>query len=161
MTIRAVLFDVGGPIDTEVIHEALVETDVLRALRDVGVTPTGAEFEAANRWAIESFAPDAYSAILWKLAGNERLARTAYELFAVHVRDVKSSLLRPDKELKGFAKLQLAAGESRLVTIELGPNAFEAWDPRAHEWVAEPGAFEILVGLSSDRLAAISVELTA
>lgn len=67
----------------------------------------------------------------------------------VYVRDLKSSLLRPEKELKGFAKVVLAAGEARVVQIELAPRSFEAWDPRLPRWVAEPGEFEVLIGTSS------------
>jgi beta-glucosidase len=67
----------------------------------------------------------------------------------VYVRDVASTLLRPEKELKGFAKVRLAPGESREVAVDLDARAFEAWDPRVHGWVAEPGEFEVLVGTSS------------
>ncbi len=72
-------------------------------------------------------------------------ARAGSEVVQVYVRDVKSSLLRPDKELKGFAKVRLAPGESQRVTIGLEPRAFEAWDPGRHDWVAEAGDFEIIV----------------
>lgn len=66
----------------------------------------------------------------------------------VYVHDVASSLLRPDRELKGFAKVALGPGEKRDVRITLPARAFAAWDPRVHDWVAEPGEFAILVGVS-------------
>jgi beta-glucosidase len=66
----------------------------------------------------------------------------------VYVHDLASTLLRPDRELKGFAKVALEPGESRDVRILLPPGAFAAWDPCVHDWVAEPGEFAILVGAS-------------
>jgi beta-glucosidase len=76
-------------------------------------------------------------------------SRTGSEVVQVYVRDLTSTLLRPDKELKGFAKVTLAARERGSVTIDLPPHAFEAWDPRVHGWVAEPGDFEITVARSA------------
>ncbi|HXU22668.1 MAG TPA: fibronectin type III-like domain-contianing protein, partial [Tepidiformaceae bacterium] len=60
-----------------------------------------------------------------------------------------STLLRPEKELKGFAKVVLDPGEERTVEITLSPRSFAAWDPERHDWFTEPGEFEILVGASS------------
>lgn len=82
MTFRAVLFDVGGPIDTEVLHEALVDAHLVRALLTVGVNASEAAFEAANTWAVQSFAPFTYTAIIWKLCrGDSSRAREAQRLF--------------------------------------------------------------------------------
>jgi beta-glucosidase len=81
-------------------------------------------------------------------------SRTGSEVAQVYVSDIESSLVRPEKELKGFAKVFLAPGETRDVAIELGPRAFGAWDVRVHDWVAEPGGFEILVGASSSDIRA-------
>jgi beta-glucosidase len=67
----------------------------------------------------------------------------------VYVRDVKCSLMQPEKALRGFAKVRLKPGDSRTVALELPPRSFEVWDPRLHRWVAEPGEFEILIGQSS------------
>jgi beta-glucosidase len=65
------------------------------------------------------------------------------------VRDVASRLPRPPKELKGFARVALEPGQSGEARIELGPSAFEYYDPDQHRWVLEPGEFEILVGTSA------------
>ena len=75
--------------------------------------------------------------------------RRGSEVVQVYVRDVQSTLLRPEKELKGFAKVVLEAGETRTVQINLPPRSFAAWDPDRHDWLIEPGEFEILVGASS------------
>jgi len=68
---RAVLFDVGGPIDTEVRFEQLVDRDIRAAFAAEGVAPSDATYAAANAHAIATFAPDAYSAITWTLAGGD------------------------------------------------------------------------------------------
>jgi len=82
MTIRAVLFDVGGPIDTEVLHEALPDGQIVRPLLAVGVTATEEAFEAASAWAVNSYAPFSYQAIIWKLCrGDAARASEAQRLF--------------------------------------------------------------------------------
>jgi beta-glucosidase len=72
--------------------------------------------------------------------------RAGSEIAQVYVRDCASSLSRPLKELKGFARTDIAAGKSKAVKFVLGPEAFAFYDPQAHAWTIEPGEFEILVG---------------
>lgn len=81
------------------------------------------------------------------------------EIVQVYVRDVASSLPRPPKELKGFAKVVLNPGERQTVALTLDERAFAFYDPDRHAWVVEPGEFEILIGASSRdiRLAAAAV----
>jgi beta-glucosidase len=71
------------------------------------------------------------------------------EVVQVYVSDKESSLPRPVKELKAFEKVFLKKGESKTVELELDPSAFSFYDPEVHDWVTEPGEFEILVGSSS------------
>jgi beta-glucosidase len=71
------------------------------------------------------------------------------EVVQLYVSDLKSSLPRPPKELKGFAKVALAPGESETVAFSLDERALAFYDPHKHAWVAEPGEFELLVGSSS------------
>jgi beta-glucosidase len=78
-------------------------------------------------------------------------ARAGAEVVQVYVRDVQSTLLRPDKELKGFAKVRIEPGETKRVEVVLPPRAFEAWDPRVHGWAAENGDFEIVLARSAAR----------
>lgn len=68
---RAVLFDVGGPIDTEIRYEAAIDADIRAALTAHGVAPDDAAWRAAERQAIECFAPNAYQAIIWTLTGGD------------------------------------------------------------------------------------------
>jgi len=71
------------------------------------------------------------------------------EIVQVYVRDPESRLLCPPKELTGFAKVALAPGETKTVSITLEPRAFAHYHPGHACWVTESGAFEILVGASS------------
>jgi beta-glucosidase len=53
------------------------------------------------------------------------------------------------KELKGFAKVELAPMQSRQVRIDLDARAFAFYDPEKRDWVAEPGAYDLLIGGSA------------
>ena len=57
--------------------------------------------------------------------------------------------MRPEKELKAFAKVALQPGETRTVSLPLTREAFAYYDDARRAWVAEAGEFEILVGASS------------
>jgi beta-glucosidase len=70
----------------------------------------------------------------------------------VYVSDLKSSVARPPKELKGFTKVTLQPGESRTVTIPLDARALAYYDVTRKKWRAEAGAFGILVGSSSAKV---------
>jgi beta-glucosidase len=65
------------------------------------------------------------------------------------VHQAAPSLPRPEKELKGFAKVMLKPGESQSVSIALNRSALEYYDPAKQGWVAEKGGFTLEVGSSS------------
>jgi beta-glucosidase len=75
--------------------------------------------------------------------------RAGKEIAQVYVRDIESTHFRPDKELKGFEKIELQPGEEIQVNLALDPRAFAYYDAGSQGWVVEPGAFEILIGASS------------
>jgi len=75
--------------------------------------------------------------------------RAGQEVVQLYVRDLESSLVRPDKELKAFAKVALEPSETRTVAFNLGRDELSFYDPARRQWVVEPGEFEILVGSSS------------
>ncbi|GAA4782806.1 beta-glucosidase family protein [Microbacterium gilvum] len=79
-------------------------------------------------------------------------ARAGAEVVQVYVGDVEASVDRPVRELKGFAKVRLAAGASERVRIELDERAFAFWGESG--WTVEPGAFTVEVGTSSRDIAA-------
>lgn len=76
-------------------------------------------------------------------------AKPGSEVVQLYVRDEESSVLRPEKELKGFAKVFLKPGESRDVTMELNKDAFSYYDEKAGSWNLEGGKFELILGNSS------------
>jgi beta-glucosidase len=87
--------------------------------------------------------------------------RAGKETVQLYVCDQASSLVRPPKELKGFAKIALEPGETATVRLVLDQRAFSFYDPYREAWVTEPGAFDILVGASSrDIRASATVTLT-
>lgn len=75
--------------------------------------------------------------------------RAGAEVVQAYIRDVDSSVIRPDRELKGFKKVFLDAGESQTISIELDKDSFSFYDIEITDWVIEPGQFEVLVGNSS------------
>ena len=71
------------------------------------------------------------------------------EIVQVYVHDQQAKLMRPQKELKGFAKLSLQPGETQTVSIPLDFRAFAYYHPAYHQWITEDGDFDILIGASS------------
>jgi beta-glucosidase len=71
------------------------------------------------------------------------------EVVQVYVHDQKSSLVRPPKELKGFARVHLQPGETKTVSFKLDFRAFAFYHPAYHRWITENGKFDILIGASS------------
>jgi beta-glucosidase len=76
-------------------------------------------------------------------------SRAGKEVIQLYVRDVESRLVRPQKELKAFAKVALKPGETETVTLTLDERALSFYDDAQAQWVAEAGEFEVLVGASS------------
>jgi beta-glucosidase len=75
--------------------------------------------------------------------------RAGDEVVQLYVHDVIASVTRPVKQLRGFQRVSLKPGESKVVTLPIGPEALWLIDQNMRR-VVEPGDFEILVGTSSD-----------
>ena len=71
------------------------------------------------------------------------------EVVQVYLHDVQSTLVRPDKELKAFARVELKPGETRTIGFTLDRSALVYWDPGKQGWVAESGEYEVRVGRSA------------
>ena len=71
------------------------------------------------------------------------------EIVQVYVHDREASLVRPVKELKAFAKVQLEPGETATVTFHLGFRAFAFYHPAHQRWITEDGQFDLLIGGST------------
>jgi len=71
------------------------------------------------------------------------------EIVQVYVHDQKSGLVRPSKELKGFAKVELQPGETKTVSIPLDFRAFAYYHPKYKQWITETGDFDLLIAASA------------
>jgi beta-glucosidase len=77
------------------------------------------------------------------------------EVVQLYIKDCKSSVLRPEKELKGFSKVSLLPGEEKIVTLKIDRNKLCYYDEAKKAFVAEPGQFVALIGSSSRDIRAI------
>lgn len=75
--------------------------------------------------------------------------REGQEVVQMYISDIKSSLPRPVKELKGFQKIKLAPGEEKTVTFTIDKEALSFFDDAQHAWIAEPGKFEAIIAASA------------
>ena len=82
-----------------------------------------------------------------------------YEVIQMYIRDVHSSVTRPIKELKGFQKIWLEAGETKDFSFPISPNLLAFYDIRKN-YVVEPGEFHIMIGNSSQDVGLVSSVLT-
>ena len=71
------------------------------------------------------------------------------EIVQVYIAKPGAEIFRPAQELKAFARVPLAAGESRTVTLPLDDKAFRYWNTRTDGWEVEGGRYEVRVGASS------------
>nr|WP_291593488.1 glycoside hydrolase family 3 C-terminal domain-containing protein [Bacteroides sp.] len=75
--------------------------------------------------------------------------RAGAEIVQLYIGDKESSLPRPLKELKGFSKVSLAPGETKVVSFSISKDALSFFDDTRHEWIAEPGKFEVFIAASA------------
>lgn len=119
--IRAVLFDVGGPLDTEVVSESLFDRHIIEALAAEGIAVTDAEFTAANARAVEHFSPSAYQAIIWTLTGGDvERAERAYA--AAEARAMERDIARGGIELRPGVAASLGRLHARGLLLGLAAN---------------------------------------
>ena len=76
-------------------------------------------------------------------------ARDGAEIVQVYIAKPGAEIFRPAQELKAFARVPLAAGESRTVTLPLDDKAFRYWNTGTDCWEVEGGRYEVRVGASS------------
>ncbi|WP_042221795.1 glycoside hydrolase family 3 C-terminal domain-containing protein [Oceanobacillus manasiensis] len=74
------------------------------------------------------------------------------ETIQLYVRDQESTMIRPEKELKGFEKVALQPGEEKTVTFTLDQGAFAYYNVDLKDWHVETGEFDILIGKSSKEI---------
>lgn len=122
MTVRAVLFDVGGPIDTEVEAERMLDAQIRARFENAGVAVSDEAYAAANRWAVDAFAPDTYKAIAWRLSGGDiaLVRRVTLERFPGRKFELRPGIpgLLQSLAARGM-KLGLAANQPARILEEL------------------------------------------
>lgn len=74
--------------------------------------------------------------------------REGSEIVQLYIRDREASITRPVKELKGFKKITLKAGESREITFDITSELLKYYDPNL-EYICDAGEFDIMIGSSS------------
>jgi beta-glucosidase len=78
--------------------------------------------------------------------------RAGADVAQVYVAEAEPKVPRPPKELKGFSRIELAAGETKHVSVPLNPRAFTFYDVAAKHWHADTGKYSVEVGRSSEDL---------
>ena len=76
--------------------------------------------------------------------------RDGAEVVQVYIAPPAGGAERPVKELRGFEKVAIKAGESARVSVSLPRRAFSRFDAQAHRWVVDPGTWTVLIGSSSE-----------
>ena len=99
-----------------------------------------------TQFAYSDLHADAHSATLTVTNTGDRAGA---EIVQLYVAKPNAEIFRPAQELKAFAKVQLAAGESKTVTLTLDDKAFRYWNTRTESWEVEGGTYELRVGASS------------
>ncbi|MDE3164824.1 MAG: fibronectin type III-like domain-contianing protein, partial [Acidobacteriota bacterium] len=75
----------------------------------------------------------------------------------VYIHQRSGSASRPVRELKGFRRVTLKAGETQTLKFPLGKEELEFWSPQSGKWVVEPAAFDVWAG--EDSAAPLHAEL--
>ncbi|MFZ4517872.1 MAG: glycoside hydrolase family 3 protein [Microthrixaceae bacterium] len=124
----------------------------------------------ADRASVDVADLDDGTEVVLRLPVRNTGGRAGSDVVQCYVADVASTLLRPEQELRAFAKVHLAPGEEQVVELRLGARAFAAWDPGVADtptasghgaWVVEPGAVELRVARSSrDVHAVVPLDIT-
>lgn len=99
-----------------------------------------------TQFAYSDLRADAHSATLTVTNTGDRAGA---EIVQLYVAKPNAEIFRPAQELKAFAKVQLAAGERKTVTLTLDDKAFRYWNTRTDSWEVEGGTYELRVGASS------------
>jgi beta-glucosidase len=111
---------------------------------DLKIEPVVGTLRAMSKMRAMSTMSDYKVSVKIKNTGNF----DGVEIVQLYIRDKFSSITRPVKELKDFARVPLKAGEEKTVEFNLNPDKFAFYD-KDMKWIVEKGEFEIMVGKSS------------
>lgn len=76
--------------------------------------------------------------------------REGAEVAQMYIHQLKSNVVQPIKSLRGFERVQLAPGETKHITLPLEASQLSYYDVITHRFIVAPGAFEVMIGASSD-----------
>ncbi|MDP4289656.1 MAG: glycoside hydrolase family 3 N-terminal domain-containing protein [Bacteroidota bacterium] len=102
----------------------------------------------------KTISPDGKTALTMTIKNTGNM--DGEEVVQLYIHDLVSEFVRPLKELRGFQKVFLKAGESKTIRFEIGKKQLEYWNEK---WVVEPGAFELMVGTNSVDLKKVILEV--
>ena len=80
---------------------------------------------------------------------GKRAGKTVVQLY---VEAPETEVVRPVRELKGFEKIFLEAGEEKTVTFTLDKRAFAYWNTYIRDWYAEEGSYQVMIGENADQM---------
>ena len=80
--------------------------------------------------------------------------RAGDEVVQLYVHDVNARVKRPIKELRGFERISLKPGEKKTAAFSLPAEKLSFWDTNKKAFIVEPGAFDLMVGSSSEDIRA-------
>ncbi|TQN68578.1 putative beta-glucosidase I [Colletotrichum shisoi] len=106
-------------------------------------------FEYSNLRAPGTFEPSAEHKMTISVDVKNTGPYDGAEVVQVYIHDPESSLLRPVRELKAFAKTSLAVNQSKTVEVTLDKYSLSYWSQENSEWVAEAGEYFVIVASSS------------
>jgi beta-glucosidase len=86
--------------------------------------------------------------------------RDADEVVQLYIHQRHGSASRPVRELKGFSRVTLAAGQSRIIEFPVGPDERQYWNAAVRDWVADSSTFDVWVGGDSTAPLATTFEVT-
>jgi len=78
--------------------------------------------------------------------------RDGDEVVQLYISDLNASVFMAEKQLKGFERISLKAGEQKTVNFEINADALSFWDEKSKKFVVEKGRFKAMIGGSSDQL---------
>jgi len=102
--------------------------------------------------------PDASLSVSVEVSNTSE--READEVVQLYIHQRYGSASRPVRELKGFQRITLGAGESRVVEFSLGQNERRYWNAAVHDWVIDSSTFDVWVGGDSTAELTTTFEVT-